>query len=242
MSKSTSETGHVINIENFSGLINFCAGYGAVYNPTKNAIKLSSLETKLNETRNSLSALNSAKANFINAVNARQEAFSGLKFIATRVLNALDASDVRDNIVYDVRTYVRKLRGNSSSKLKSISENGSEKKISNFQLSFDQRIENFDKIISLLLTVPQYNPNEADLTIPSLQNRLLQMRNTNRAHSEALVILSNSRNLRNVNLYHPENGIVKIASEVKKYIKSVYGFKAEEFRQIRSIKFKTLKF
>ena len=34
---STSETGHAKNVANFEDLISFCNGYGATYNPSKDA-------------------------------------------------------------------------------------------------------------------------------------------------------------------------------------------------------------
>lgn len=37
---STSETGHAKNVANFQDLIAFVTGYGATYNPIKNALKL----------------------------------------------------------------------------------------------------------------------------------------------------------------------------------------------------------
>ena len=39
------ETGHAKNVANFQDLIAFVTGYGATYNPTKNALKLSQLTT-----------------------------------------------------------------------------------------------------------------------------------------------------------------------------------------------------
>ena len=40
---STSETGHAKNVANFQELIAFVTGYGATYNPNKNALKLPQL-------------------------------------------------------------------------------------------------------------------------------------------------------------------------------------------------------
>ena len=39
------ETGHAKNVANFQDLIAFVTGYGATYNPTKNALKLPQLTT-----------------------------------------------------------------------------------------------------------------------------------------------------------------------------------------------------
>ena len=42
---STSETGHAKNTANFQDLIEFVAGYGATFNPSKNSLKLRQLIT-----------------------------------------------------------------------------------------------------------------------------------------------------------------------------------------------------
>ena len=37
---SNSETGHAKNVANFEDLISFCNGYGATYNPSKEALTI----------------------------------------------------------------------------------------------------------------------------------------------------------------------------------------------------------
>jgi hypothetical protein len=241
MAKSTSEVGHAKNVENFADLIHFCTGYGATYNPSKDYLKLPALNTKLSDAQLSLTDVQSANAAFINAVNARQEIFEPLSKLATRILNALDASGVPDNIVQDAKTYARKLKGERASTLPPL-EPGQEPNIkSTSQMSFDQRIENFSQLIILLESVPAYTPNEPDLQITALKNLLEDMKDSNSAHGAVLVQISNSRLARNVVLYNTEGGLVELASEVKKYVKSVYGAAAPEFKQINGIKFKTFK-
>jgi hypothetical protein len=51
---STSETGHAKNVANLQDLISFCNGYGASYNPTKNALKLPQLNALLTTSQTSI--------------------------------------------------------------------------------------------------------------------------------------------------------------------------------------------
>jgi hypothetical protein len=37
---SHSETGHAKNVANFQDLISFCKGYGIIYNPSKEVLKV----------------------------------------------------------------------------------------------------------------------------------------------------------------------------------------------------------
>ena len=46
---STTETDHAKNVATFEGLISFCTGYGATYNPSKAALKLPALATQLSK-------------------------------------------------------------------------------------------------------------------------------------------------------------------------------------------------
>ena len=41
---STSDSGHAKNVANLENLISFCDGYGAVYNPSKDALSLNNLK------------------------------------------------------------------------------------------------------------------------------------------------------------------------------------------------------
>lgn len=48
------EIGHAKNVASFQDLIAFCTGYGATYNPTKNALKLPQLTTLNTSANNAL--------------------------------------------------------------------------------------------------------------------------------------------------------------------------------------------
>ena len=95
---STSESGHAINLANFDTLISFVKGYGEVYNPTKNSIKVESLETIFVNSKQAIEAVDNVKPANTNAVSARRVAFAPLNKLITRVNNAIKATDNVDNI------------------------------------------------------------------------------------------------------------------------------------------------
>ena len=238
MSKSKSEVGHAKNVENFADLINYCEAYAGDYNPSKDAIKLPALKTKLTSAKASLLNLNTANSDYIVAVNTRQQGFEPLNALATRVINALDASDVQDKIVDDAKTLLRKLRG-TRAKTPTAPEPGQDPNINSVsQQSYDQKIENFSKLVTLLKSVPEYTPNEIDLQIPSLEIFVQNLRDKNSEHSTNVVNLSNARIHRDEILYHPSTGLVHLAFEVKKYVKSVFGANSPQFKQVGGLMFK----
>lgn len=86
---STSETGHAKNVANFQDLISFVTGYGATYNPNKNVLKLPQLTTLYTASQTTLADVVTKNTAYNNKVNERVVAFSNLKSLSTRLINAL---------------------------------------------------------------------------------------------------------------------------------------------------------
>ena len=179
---NTSETGHAKNVTNLESLITSIIALETSYNPSRDSIKLTSLQTLLTASTESLNAVNIAQAAYSNAVAARKVAFEPFSKLITRVMNSLKASGASTQVVQSARTIVRKLQGRRASakiteeEKKALEAEGKEvNQISASQMSFDNRIENFDRLIMLLSSIPLYNPNEAELkveTLKALHNQL----------------------------------------------------------------------
>jgi len=244
---SVSETGHAKNVTNLESLITSITAYGTSYNPSKDSIKLSALQALLTASKQSLNAVNIAQSAYSNAVAARESAFEPFSKLVTRVNNSLKASDTTVQVDESAQTIVRKLQGKrASAKLtdeekKALEAEGKEvNQISAAQLSYDSRIENLDKLIMLLTSVPLYNPNEDDLKIESLTTLYTELKAKNTDVLTATIQLSNARISRNEILYKPLTGLVDIAFDAKVYIKSVFGATSPYFKQISKIEFKTV--
>ena len=113
--------------------------------------------------------------------------------------------------------------------------------ISTAQLSFDNLIQHMAAFIALLQSIPSYSPNETDLKVVGLNTYLANLNTTNNAAVVAHTKVNNTRIARNKILYTPVTGLCDIGEEVKDYIKSVYGSTAPDYKQVRSLKFKTQK-
>jgi hypothetical protein len=244
---SQIETGHAKNVANFSNLCSICTGYGTAYNPAKPSLSLSALNTKQLESQQTLTVVHSAFSAHKNAVAERELAFKPFSKFVTRIMNALRASESTSEIDAKAESFALKLQGKrASAKLteeerQALAQDGNEhKEISSSQMSFDSRIDNFGKLVTFLETVPKYNPNEADLKIDALKNYLQDLKDKNAAVIEAHTALSNARILRNETLYKEDTGLVEIASDVKTYVKSLFGAGAPQYRQISGIKFQRL--
>jgi len=172
---STSETGHAKNVANFDELISFVKGYGTDYNPTKASLCLPELQNLSTRAKNAIDVVNAALPAYTNAVAAREVAFAPLNKLITRVINALKATDSSEQVDNSARTLVRKIQGRRASakmteeEKKSQAAEGKEvTEISSSQMSYDSRLDNFDKLIKLLSSVALYVPNEAELTVAAL--------------------------------------------------------------------------
>ena len=244
---STSETGHAKNVTNLESLITSITAFGTSYNPSKDSIKLTALQALLTASKQSLNAVNIAQSAYSNAVAARESAFEPFSKLITRVNNALKSSDTTVQVDESALTIVRKLQGKrASEKLideekKALEAEGKEvNQISAAQMSYDSRIENLDKLIMLLTSVPLYNPNEEDLKVESLTTLYTELKAKNTDVLTATIQLSNARISRNEILYKPLTGLVDIAFDTKLYIKSVFGATSPYFKQISKIEFKTI--
>ena len=105
-------------------------------------------------------------------------------------------------------------------------------------MSFDNRIVNFDRLIQLLITIPEYAPNETDLKTASLTTYWQSLQTSNATAGEAETNLENARIARNEVLYLPSAGLVDVASAVKLYVKSVFGATSAQFKQVSALTFK----
>lgn len=245
---SVTETGHAKNVANFNDLLSSVKGYGEAYNPSKASIKLTALLDLSADARNVLNALNSAWSLFRNAAAAREAAFEPLSKFATRVLNALKATDSSSQVDETAKSLVRKIQGRratpkmTAEEKKAASEDGKEVvEISASQMSYDNRMENLDKLIKLLGSIDLYAPNEADLKVSALTALLNDLKEKNAAVVSASTSLSNARITRNNILYKPNTGMVDIAMDTKTYIKSVFGANSPQYRQVSKLKFSSAK-
>ena len=241
---STYETGCIQNVANFETLISYITAFGTDYNPSKNSLTIPELQKILFEAKVSLNTVNVAFSAHSNAAAARESAFEPLSKLVTRANNALKATDTTTQVDDSAKTIVRKLQGTrASAKLtdeekKALEAEGKEvNQISNSQMGFNDRIENFDKFITLLSSIPNYAPNEEDLKTASLSTYRDSLKSKNAEVLPTEVQLSNARIARNDIQDRPLTGLVDIAFDAKVYIKSVFGATSPQYKQISKLAF-----
>jgi len=249
---ATYETGNITNVGNLELLISTCTGYGATYNPSKVSIKLPALNTLLTNSQ-AANALVLDKLNLYSiAVDGMEILFDPFNPLTTRILAALKGSEVTKEFVTDAKSIIRKLTGKRASpKTQAASTTPTEitvensdsvpsvdpKEISSSQLSVNNRIANFSRLINLLTSEPGYNPNETELKLTTLNAMLASMKTKNTALINTTTTLKNARINRDKVLYKDGTGLYDITVAVKAYVKSVFGATSPEYKFIVKIVF-----
>jgi len=244
---STSETGHLKNVNHLEDLISFCTGFGGAYHPSNPAIQLTALTDLLTNARTELTNVNQKLTDYANVNHARQLKFANLKKLSTRLVNALAASGTNEKTLEMAKSINKKLQGTRVDKKDTPPppENDQpaekDKSISVSQQSYGQLAEHFSKLIILLQSEPLYNPNEDDLKLTTLNTLLTELNTNNSLVVNALTEIKNARLKRNDLFYLSANNLHKIVLDVKMYVKSIFGATSPQYKQISGLKFTGLK-
>jgi hypothetical protein len=106
---STSDKGHAKNVANLSKLIEVCKGFGTKYNPSKTAIKIANLTTKLDNSKQQLQDIKDTAQAETTARNNRAIGFKGNNKFSTRILAAVKSSDASAESVADAISINKKI-------------------------------------------------------------------------------------------------------------------------------------
>jgi hypothetical protein len=238
------KTNHVNQVAAFEQLLGYCNVHGSVFNPSKSSIKMPALQELLQNAQHSLAALKVARTAYDNAVIARLQAYRELPRVATRIINALSATDASKEVIQKANAFRQSLSSRASrpalpSQQPATAEQPRTRSTS--MLSFTRRVDNFAALVQVLSAEPEYTPNEESMQVPALIQHVAFLREKNKGVYDAQVALSNARFARNKYLYG-ENGIHECGLTVKKYMKSVFGPASVPYRQIAGLPFRDNKF
>jgi hypothetical protein len=237
--KTISETGIAKNIANFARIISAATAHGTAYAPSYAKIKLPALSTLHVSAQAAVDAVTTTKAANDHAITARDLAFKNLNPTVTKAVNLLAASGVPAQTVAQARTLVRKLTGQRADNTAPATnaDGTTAKRISVSQMSYDNRIENFSKLIEFLSLIPEYAPNEAYLSVAGLKTLHDTAETANNAVLSTNIQLSNARSQRDIMMYQDADGLVVIAQDAKNYIKAIFGSTSTEYKQVSKLTF-----
>ena len=244
---SSNESGLMKNVANFRQLISFCTAYGVKYTPVKDNLVLINLNTKHNEAESVIESAKRAKVALDDATNERQILFEPLKKLTTRVISALKVSGASEEKIEDAMAMSRKIHGRRATALKT-SENATPeaeavepKNISVSQQGYEMLIAHFQHLIQILETEVNYNPIENDLKIASLSQYRSDLQQVCARVVSAYTANMNARVHRDEILFDKTTGLHQVAMGVKQYVRSAFGSRSPQYRQVGSLRFSTKK-
>ena len=237
---STSEVGHAKNIANLNLLNTNIIALGSTYNPSNSKLLLTNLQALYTTAYSQQENVNNLVAPYSKAVDIRESIFKPLNRQLTKLRKAYKATEgVTQAQLEDFMTVIRKLKGNKKTKDQSTTDSEEEQKNHSIsQLSYDQRTNTMDSLISLLQNTANYNPNEIDYKVTTYQDKKLSMLQSTQDVADAFVPLNNARSLRNSTLYNSEDNLVDIANSTKDYLFSILESDSVQYKAISRIKFK----
>ena len=237
---STSETGHNKNVANFTKAYQILEEMGTLYNPSNLKIALTNLDPVITELGETMDVLNKQKPIYKNAVADREVEIAPLGKLSTRSLNFSFSLELSAKDKENLNSQVKKIRGDS--KLKAINPETSETdNISTSQMSYDNRIANFDTYIKQLSSHTEYIPNEQAIKISTFQTyhqRLTTLSSLVNASGNALI--TGRKNRDNI-LYNSDSNVIQLAKEIKSYLKSLGQDGLPYYKALVKLKFTDVK-
>lgn len=237
---STSEKGHAKNIANANLLNSHIIELGTVYNPSNPKLLLVNLQTIYTNSFSQQEAVNTLVAPYSVAVDNREMVFAPLSKKITKLRKVYKATEgVTLTQLEDFMTIARRLKGirkiNNAPTTDSTEEQNQH---STSQMSYDQRTNNMDLLISLFQNTPNYNPNEVEYKVVKLQAERAQMLQATQSVANTFVPLNNARGIRNNTMYLSNDNLVDIFNKAKDYLFTILDSSSVQYKAISKIKFK----
>jgi hypothetical protein len=238
-----SDASHYGNVVSFDELTGNVRGFDSHFNPANSLFKTPALEAKSASAHSVIANYNLFFSAYNVAVEHRIKVYLPLANLVTRILNFVKSSGASEIVIAQVATTVRKLKGQRAGKKLAVPAEGEvadgPKQNSVSQVGFDNRLTNFDRLITQLESIPEYAPNESDLNTKDLRILWNLMESANKAVLNAENGLLTARSTRNTELYAPVTGLTRIGLGCKLYIKAAYGAKSPQYLQVAKIHFRT---
>lgn len=231
---------NVNQVAAYGKLVGICNDLGARYNPSKAALTPTALATLLEQAQQSLEAVNVARAEYVLAINSRQDLYAGVYSLAARIVRALQASESSVENIRDARMLKRRLASQPAVKGKAKTTSGEEGSSAPAagrlsRLDYEGQADTFASLVKLVERIPSFAPNETELMLPALQAVVAELRNASLMVARTANALANARMKRN-SIFLGKGGMFEISNAVKDYIRSVFGVTSEPVKELNKLK------
>jgi len=236
---------NIKNVEALEVLQSDCSGFRG-YNPGSPNLTIQSLANRVTNTKQAVDDANVAKSSLDKESNDREMAFDGLPKLASSIVFTLVASGASAQTLNDARFILRQLTGRKRKASKPVPSveaaapkdaAGEQVKISRTpQASYASKADHFGNLVKLVSAEPTYSPNEPELSVPGLNEKLARIQQLNSSVIQARSTWSNKKMARDKMLY-ADNSLVTTGRSVQKYVRAAYGFHSAEYHRIAKLIF-----
>ena len=237
---SSSEKGHAKNVANAKLLNTHIAELSAVYNPSNPNLKLTNLHTIYTNSFTQQENVNILVAPYSVAVNNREIIFAPVSKKITKLRKVYKSTEgVTQVQLEDFMTIARKLKGiRKTNNPPTTDPNLEQNQHSTSQMSYDQRTNNMDSLISLFQNTANYNPNEVEYQVATLQAEKAQMLQSTQDVADTFIPLNTARSKRNNTMYLSTENLVDTFNKAKDYLFTILDTDSVQYKAISKIKFK----
>ena len=237
---STSEKGHAKNIANANLLNTYIVQLSAIYNPSNPKLLLSNLQNIYTNSFSQQENVNNLVAPYSFAVDNREMLFAPVSKKVTKLRKVYKSTDgVTQAQLEDFMTIARKLKGIRKTNNEPTTNTTEEQNHhSTSQMSYDQRTNNYDLLISLFQNTPNYAPNETEYQVTTLQAEKIQMLLATQGVADTFIPLNNARSIRNNTMYNSQDNLVDTFNKSKDYLFTILDSNSVQYKAIAKIKFK----
>jgi len=227
---------HVKTMQSFGKLKGICTGLGGAYNPGNQNLQVKALTAQLFNAQQVMDEFIEAKTAYDNITNRRELAFRNVRALGSRITFLLKSCGAHPLTIADALSQNRKLQGKRASSRQPVpittAEETSQSIRHVYGMDYASRAYYFAQLVETATAEPQYQPNEPELTVEGLDQKVLELRSLNELVMKAEHKLSQIRKQRNVLFYEGENSLVATARAVKYYIRGVFGFTSNPSKEL----------
>ncbi|MEI6851518.1 MAG: hypothetical protein WCL06_01700 [Bacteroidota bacterium] len=229
---SKSETGHIINLSLAREIISTCNSYGAEYQPTNPLISIASM-TNITDMAYSLNDIYTDKLmKYKTCVNKKAEMVKRLKVLAKKSVSSYASSNEVEKNIDVAKSYLRKITGSNVRKKRDKNHEVLPGHVSNCQMSIENLMDHFDKLLYWYEGRPIYCPMEEDIKVASMRDFLVELQAVVKEVIEYKIDADNARFERDECMYLEGTGLVDVTLLCKKYVSSVFGARSDKTRMV----------
>ncbi|MCB0492600.1 MAG: hypothetical protein KDC93_09300 [Cyclobacteriaceae bacterium] len=231
---------HVKTMQAFGKLKGICTGLGGAYNPGQQNLQVKALTTLQFNAQQLMDEVIEAKTAYDNITNRRELAFRDVRSLGSRICYQLRSCGAHPLTLADAVASNRKLQGRMRYRTPEPMPQEGEVPVSKRKghpRNFASMVQYFAQLVETASAEPFYRPVAEELTIESLEQKVVELRSLNELVMKAELKLNQLYKQRNAVLYEDENSLVNIGRAVRHHIRATFGFRSAPHEELINVSF-----